>query len=446
MISSRRTFLRNTQSFALGLLGLKALCLSGKSGQPHPGYGVLIKDPAKILDLPNGFTYKIIGRTGDQMSDGFFLPGKPDGMATFSSSKRNEVVIVRNHEINPEASAKEGPFGAKNKKLKDISESLIYDKGKSKPCLGGTTTVIYDVHKQEVKKQFLSLTGTIRNCAGGPTPWGTWITCEETVVSAGGSCLKDHGWCFEVPATESPQLNKPTALKDMGRFNHEAVAVDPNTGDVYLTEDRHEGLLYKFVPKIAGRLSKGGKLYALKVKNFTSLDTRNWRTQKVNIGDEMSLDWIEMNDIHSPKDDLRFRGFKQGAACFARGEGMWYSKGAIYFACTNGGKKQNGQIWKISSGKLSLFSEPNDSDLVDNCDNLTVAPWGDLILCEDGGGKQYLDVITPEGKIFKLAKNAKSSGEFAGATFSPDGSTLFVNMQHDGLTLAITGEWSAKLG
>ena len=112
----------------------------------------------------------------------------------------------------------------------------------------------------------------------------------------------------------------------------------------------------------------------------------------------------------------------------------------------NGGKKQNGQIWQISGGKLILFSEPNDSDLVDNCDNITVAPWGDLILCEDGGGKQYLDVITPDGRIFKLAKNAKSTGEFAGATFSPDGSTLFVNMQHDGLTLAIIGPWDEKLG
>ena len=232
----------------------------------------------------------------------------------------------------------------------------------------------------------------------------------------------------------------------MGRFNHEAVAVDPESGDVYLTEDRHEGLLYKYVPKIKGKLSEGGKLYSLKVKNSPSLDTRNWKSQKVSVGQEMELEWIEMDEVHSPKDDLRFRGFKKGAACFARGEGMWYSKGSIYFACTNGGKKQNGQIWQISGGKLILFSEPNDSDLVDNCDNITVAPWGDLILCEDGGGKQYLDVITPDGRIFKLAKNAKSTGEFAGATFSPDGSTLFVNMQHDGLTLAIIGPWDEKLG
>ena len=428
------------------MMGLKTLSLSGKDSLSHPGYGQLIKDKNKILDLPKGFSYKIIGKTGDQMSDGFFLPDKPDGMATFPSSKANEMILVRNHEINPGTPAKDGPFGNNNFKLKDIRDDLIYDKGKSSPCMGGTTTVIYDVKKQEVIRQFLSLTGTVRNCAGGPTPWGTWITCEETVASVGGPFTKNHGWCFEVPATESPQLNEPVALKEMGRFNHEAVAVDPESGDVFLTEDRHEGLIYKYVPKIKGKLSEGGKLYSLMIKNAPSFDTRNWKSQKVRVGQEMDIVWIEMDEVHSPKDDLRFRGFKQGAACFARGEGMWYSNGSIYFACTNGGKKQHGQIWQILDGKLILFSEPNDSDLVDNCDNITVAPWGDLILCEDGGGKQYLDVITPNGKIFKLAKNAKSTGEFAGATFSPDGSTLFVNMQHDGFTLAIIGPWDEKLG
>ena len=151
-----------------------------------------------------------------------------------------------------------------------------------------------------------------------------------------------------------------------------------------------------------------------------------------------------MSDVESPIDDLRIRGYKDGAACFARGEGIWYSRGSVYFACTNGGKKQRGQIWKLTGNKLELYAEPNDADLVDNCDNLTVAPWGDLVLCEDGKGDQFLDVITPEGKIFKLAKNAKSSGEFAGVCFSPDGSTLFVNMQREGLTLAITGPWKEK--
>jgi len=444
-MKSRRTFIASTSYYTIGFLGLQKLSLSGKQENKHAGYGPLLKDEKGVIDLPRNFNYQIISKKGDLMSDGFVVPDKPDGMATFPASKPNEVIIIRNHEINPGVSSSNGPFRKISDKTK-IPLDRLYDKGKSKPCLGGTTTVIYDTKSQRIKKQFLSLAGTLRNCAGGPTPWGSWISCEETVVGAGGSCLKDHGWCFEVPATENPALAEPIPLKSMGRFNHEAVAVDPNSGAVYLTEDRHEGLIYKFVPKTNEKLSEGGSLFALKAKSFPSLDTRNWKSQKVDVGQELELEWIKMKDVHSPNDDLRFRGFEQGAACFARGEGMWYSEGSVYFACTNGGKKQNGQIWQISGGKLLLFSEPNDSDLVDNCDNITVAPWGDLILCEDGGGKQYLDVITPDGRIFKLAKNAKSTGEFAGATFSPDGSTLFVNMQHDGLTLAITGPWNAKLG
>ena len=448
---TRRSFLRSSSSIALGFSGLRCLSAENAKGRSSVGYGPLLPDPKKTLDLPKGFSYEIIGRAGEAMSDGLFLPGSPDGMAAFPG-KANEVILVRNHEINPGASSSTGPFGKGNKKMNLVGKDRFYDPGKvafrasgpGTPCLGGTTTVVYDMKKKSVARQFLSLIGTLRNCAGGPTPWNSWITCEETVVGAGGKLIRDHGWCFDVPVTDQPALADPIPLKAMGRFNHEAVAVDPETGDVFETEDRHDGLIYRFVPKVKGKLAEGGKLFALKVNGKPSLDTRNWSENTFSVGDSKEIEWIEMKDVESPRDDLRIRGFKDGAACFARGEGMWYSKGSIFIACTNGGKKQRGQIWKLTDDKLELYTEPNDPDLVDNCDNLTVAPWGDLILCEDGKGEQYLDVITPKGKIFKLAKNAKSGGEFAGACFSPDGSTLFVNMQREGLTLAITGPWKEK--
>ena len=147
-------------------------------------------------------------------------------------------------------------------------------------------------------------------------------------------------------------------------------------------------------------------MYASKVKDAPSLDTRNWKDPKISIGQEMELDWIEMDEVHSPKDDLRFRGFDQGAACFARGEGCGIQKG-LFILLVPTEAKQYGQIWQISGGKLILFSEPNDSDLVDNCDNITVAPWGDLILCEDGGGKQYLDVITTKVEFLNWPRMPK---------------------------------------
>jgi secreted PhoX family phosphatase len=240
----------------------------------------------------------------------------------------------------------------------------------------------------------------------------------------------------------------------MGRFNHEAVAVDPDSGVVYQTEDAQDGLIYRFIPNVPEQLAAGGRLQALAVVDQPSLDTRNWDEQTVAPGTELAVTWVDMNNVEAPENDLRLRGFADGAARFARGEGMWYGNDAVYFACTNGGRAKKGQIWRYvpssdegtheeanNPGRLSLFIEPNNGALVDNADNLTVAPWGDLILCEDGSGDQNLVRVTPGGEISRFGHNAVSNSEFAGATFSPDGSTLFVNIQGNGLTLAIVGPW-----
>jgi secreted PhoX family phosphatase len=240
----------------------------------------------------------------------------------------------------------------------------------------------------------------------------------------------------------------------MGRFNHEAVAVDPSSGIVYQTEDRGDGLIYRFIPTSPGRLADGGRLQALCFKGRKRLDTRNWDRKRVQPGIAHEVTWIDLDDIDSPADDLRYRGLEKGAACFARGEGMWYGQGALYFACTDGGRKQKGQVWRYvpslaegskdeesNPGRLQLFIEPDDGTLVENCDNVTVTPWGDLILCENGPGEEFLVGVTPAGQIYKLARNAMDHSDIAGATFAPDGSTLFVNLQGKGVTVAITGTW-----
>ena len=238
----------------------------------------------------------------------------------------------------------------------------------------------------------------------------------------GGVLAKDHGYCFEVPATSEPAVARPKPLTDMGRFNHEAVAVDPVSGIVYQTEDRGDGLIYRFIPKTRGRLEEGGRVQALGFKGQKRVDTRNWDQQRVRPGSPVEVTWIDLDDVDSSNDDLRHRGFEKGAARFARGEGMWYGRNAVYFACTNGGRNKKGQIWRYipspfegaeneekTPGKLELFIEPNDGTLVENADNVTVAPWGDLILCEDGASEQFLVGVTPEGGIYKFGRNAISS-------------------------------------
>ncbi|MEC8927982.1 MAG: alkaline phosphatase PhoX [Verrucomicrobiota bacterium] len=450
-MDTRRRFLQDTAAIAVGFGGLQTLSarLAEKDSLLTKGYGPLLPDKAKVLELPKGFSYKIISKAGEKMDDGLILPGKPDGMAAFPGPN-GATILIRNHEVNPAVNPSLGAFGKQNALLTDAIRAKMYDadtklkEGTTTACLGGTTTMVYDTKQHKVVRQFLSLAGTLKNCAGGLTPWGSWITCEETTDRASKTLAQDHGYNFEVPATAEPTLTKAVPLRAMGRFKHEAVAVDPKTGIVYQTEDQGDGLIYRFIPKVKGQLAKGGKLQALMVRDMPSLDTRNWEQQRVGVGAQLPVEWLDIDEVDSPKDDLRQRGFKKGAARFARGEGMWYSRDSIYFACTNGGAKKDGQVWKLTGDVLELFAEPNDEALCDNCDNLTVAPWGDLILCEDGGNEQFLVGITPEGKFFKLGRNAKSNSEFAGACFSPDGKTLFVNIQHAGLTLAVTGPWAAR--
>lgn len=420
-----------------------------------PGFGPLVADSEGVFDLPEGFSYRVISRFGDTMDDGFRVPHRPDGMAAFPGPD-GTTLLVRNHEVNPAKGGDESAFGSDFSLARSLAPSDFYDYGREfNPGQGGTTTVVYHTGRQEVVRQFLSLAGTLRNCAGGPTPWNSWLSCEEIVTRPDDVYAQSHGWVFEVPATSRPGLADPVPIKAMGRFNHEAVAVDPDSGVIYLTEDDSEGLLYRYIPRKSGELLAGGRLQALALRDRPRLDTRNWDGGTVSAGDPLASRWIDLEQVEAPDDDLRFRGYEAGAARFARGEGMWYGNDAVYFACTNGGPERLGQIWKYTpspaeggSGEgenpasLELFVESMDRSVLENADNLTVAPWGDLFVCEDGGGDQFLIGITPEGSTYRFGRNALNTSELAGATFSPDGTTLFMNIQHAGLTLAITGPWS----
>jgi secreted PhoX family phosphatase len=458
---SRRSFFGAAAGISLGLTGLRrSYGLDGLLPAPVVGFGPLVDDPHGLLALPEGFKYTIISRVGERMDDGFYVPDRHDGMATFPGPD-GSTLLVRNHEMSWGAPGRLGPFGSDNGLLRRLDPGTVYDiGGNGEPALGGTTTLLFDTREQRLLGHRLSLAGTLVNCAGGPTPWGSWISCEETSQRVGDGRLEDHGYNFEVPATWDGGVVTPVPLKAMGRFEHEAVAVDPESGIVYQTEDEGDGLIYRLIPNRPGELAAGGRLQALRVLDQPSMDVRNWEEQTVWPGSPLAVGWIDLSDVGSPDADMRLRGFEAGAARFARGEGMWWTQSSVYFACTTGGDARKGQIWRYvpspyegtsreaeEPGTLELFIEPNDGTLIENADNLTAAPWGDLIVCEDGYNEDdYLSGVTPAGDIYRLGHNLQGRGEFAGACFSPDGTTLFVNMQIQGLTVAITGPWERGAG
>ncbi|HUE81461.1 MAG TPA: alkaline phosphatase PhoX [Pyrinomonadaceae bacterium] len=413
------------------------------------GFGPLSAAKSKntgesLLSLPPGFEYTVFGKTGRVMSDGRPTPRAHDGMAAFDVD--GELRLVRNHEVNNPVGTAGSAIGANP-----------YDDRAG----GGTTTLIIDPTTRELVRDFVSLSGTLINCAGGPTPWNSWISCEETVLGpesfrkltgqAQGGFAQHHGYCFEVPAA----ANEPVAaipLKAMGRFVHEAIAVDPDSGILYLTEDYGTCGFYRFLPEKQGNLIAGGRLQMLAIKDRARYDTRTGQKEET----DLDVTWVDIARPDPPeaeRDALAVykQGVAGGAATFARLEGCWSGDGRIYFSSTSGGDRRLGQIWQYKptsnkEGVLTLLFESRDRNILHMPDNMCVSPNGELIICEDNGVAPHVRVLTKEGRVYDLVKNiipGFESREFAGATFSPDGKTLFVNVQNPGLTFAIWGAWES---
>jgi uncharacterized protein len=423
--------------------------------------GPLRPDPNRLLDVPGGFSVQVVSRAGGRMSDGLQVPPAHDGMAAFEGED-GRIVLVCNHEMDsayPEYSA----FGTGFKELDDALKECVYDWGGSEtPGAGGTTTTIYNPETRRAERQFLSLAGTEINCSGGPTPWGSWLSCEESFTDPGISytggkrVVRDekHGYVFEVRADASG-LVQAQPLRAMGRFEHEAAVVHAASGAVFLTEDRHHSLFYRFLPAVPGRLAEGGRLQALTFTGRPSMRTHNWSNEPdIRLGEKLPVSWLDLEDVDPVFNDLRLRGAAAGAATFARGEGLCSTGDALVFTCTIGGRARLGQVFSYtpgrcegqrdeaeSAGYLELITEATEESLLRNADNLTMAPWGDLIVCEDTDRHCGLVGVRADGTQYPVADNAYSGSELAGVCFSPDGKTLFVNIQYPGTTVAITGPW-----
>jgi secreted PhoX family phosphatase len=461
-MSSRRRFLRGVGVAAAAAACPLGIQLAGAvAGATVAGYGELVSDPNGVLHLPADFAYRVISRTGDPMDDGLRVPGLPDGMHAFPGPE-GRTVVLRNHELLPWST--QSAFRGRRDRPAPGQRALLYDPGRGALVgRGGVTSLIYDTRAGRLERQLLTLGGTLRNCAGGATPWGSWISCEETVMKAGEHGTgRDHGFNFEV-SSMARTLVRAVPLVAMGRFRHEAVAVDPDSGIAYQTEDRMDGLLYRFIPEVRGRFGRSGRLEALSLRDLPGAFTGNHRARTVPVGEPLAVQWVPLANVSAPDDDLRFQGRSLGAAAFARGEGMTPERDtrsgttAIWFACTAGGANRRGQLWRYrpsraegaagddsQPGELTLFLEPDDSALLDQGDNITLAPDGDLLVCEDNPRRQRLMGVTPAGGVYRLAENPRGDSELAGAAFAPDGSTLFLNLQERGLTLAVTGPWGRR--
>jgi len=424
----------------LEALGARSAGAAPLTKQPSSAdYGALrpVKDQTtglELLALPKGFEYLSYGWTGDVMANGNPTPGNHDGMGAFRRTD-GKVAIVRNHERSGYAGAFTTP---------------AYDAN----AAGGTTTLTFDADAGAFLETVPSLGGTIRNCAGGTTPWGSWLTCEET--SEVGPDGTRHGYVFEVP---HDGVGTGVALTAMGRFSHEATCMDPSTGIVYLTEDATPSGLYRFLPDSPGDLTAGGRLQMMEIENGGV----SYSTYTDPTGTEYRTDWVDIDNPDFAPGELRLaiQGQLKGGAVFRRLEGAWWGNERAYFVSTNGGPAGQGQVFEYdprSEYMRVLIASPS-AGVLNNPDNLCVSPRGGIVLCEDGDGLEYLHGLTTDGAVFPFALNnvvipaggvpgksvnpgTYTGSEWAGSVFEPkNGNWLFANLQSPGITFAITGSW-----
>ncbi|RFU84116.1 DUF839 domain-containing protein [Streptomyces triticagri] len=412
------------------------------------GYGPLVPDPDGLLDLPKGFRYRVLSREGDELRSGEGpVPSNHDGMAAFRG-KRGGVNLVRNHENRNDAKIRVPAV-----------DGLTYDPD----GLGGCTALALD-RRGEVLEERVAIAGTAVNCAGGPTPWGTWLTCEETEDKAGtNGYTKDHGFIFEVDPVD-PHRSGAHPLEDMGRFQHEAIAVDPRRGIIYETEDAFErpfGLFYRFLPNKPhgglGSLRAGGKLQAMRVPGVPDLSAID-ETGACFDG----IEWVDVPDPLAAETPIRFQDFgAEGITHAQKLEGCYWGGKSVYFVSSYARSKEGsagdhyGQVWRYEPERRRLtlvivFGPDTDVQLPgEEPDNICLAPSGGLMVCEDGEGAQHVFGLTRRGEVYAMARGAQNVGtpeepewgEFAGVTFSPDEDTMYVNCYNPGTTFAVTGPW-----
>lgn len=377
-------------------------------------FGALRPDPAGILDLLEGFEYRVVQRRGQRMTDGRRVPWRPDGMACFEGPD-GAWILMRNHEL---------PSGLTGRLLGERPPQPAYDPN----AMGGVTRVVIDPESLDVQRSNLVLAGTDMNCSGGASPWG-WLSCEESFDNG-------HGYVFACdPAADG--VRAPRRIDGYGRFRHEAAAVRSSDAVCYLTEDRGDSCLYRFVPHDPAAPFEG-RLQALRVIGRDAEETAGHRA-----GQRWEIAWIDVDDPTPERDDLRHRARAAGAATFRRGEGACFAGDSLYFCASTGGPIGGGQIFRLDDeadgGVLEVIAASTDRGVLDMPDNVAASPHGTLFVVEDGPGHDFVRGVGPDGAVFDFGRNAASEGEITGVCFAPDGRTMFVNLQEEGLTVAVRG-------